>query len=211
MKTTVYMERDLHGVKVRQSTKDSFFNANDLLTLFEINGGKDKRIQSYFDLKGTQEYMSAIQADILNNSDSCELELPHVYYSKRGRYGGTWMHPFLFIDFAMWLSPEFKLTCVKWIYDNLIKFRVDSGDSFKEVNNALCMFTEKATRQTYRTEALMINSLVFGKAEGGKRNNANEEQLRKLSSLQKADVKLIQNGYNLHDRFRKLREIYQLI
>lgn len=33
------------------------------------------------------------------------------------------MHPLLFIDFAMWLNPAFKVKVLKFVYDELIKFR----------------------------------------------------------------------------------------
>lgn len=211
MKTPVVMERDLHGMKIRQTTKDGFFNANDLLALYEKTGGPEKRIERYMSTKSTQEYISAIQADILNSTNSGELESPQVYYGKRGKYGGTWMHPFLFVDFAMWLSPEFKLTCVKWIYDNLIMNRIEAGDTFKEVNAALSEHVPKITWMTYSNEARMINKIVFGDPKGGQRNEATEKQLEKLKFLQKADVKLIADGLDYYDRFEKLKELSQYI
>ena len=60
-----------------------------------------------------------------------------VSVSRTGRYGGTWMHPVQFIDFMMWLSPEFKYQALKMVHDKLIEFRNDSGDSFKGMNEAL--------------------------------------------------------------------------
>ena len=35
----------------------------------------------------------------------------------RGKYGGTWMHPYLFVKFAMWLDPNFMLMGIK-LYDD---------------------------------------------------------------------------------------------
>ena len=41
-----------------------------------------------------------------------------VYLKTRGKYnGGTWMHPMLFIDFAMWINPSFKYDVLKFVYD----------------------------------------------------------------------------------------------
>lgn len=134
-----------------------------------------------------------------------------VIKTKKGRVnGGTWMHPYLFIDFAMWLSPEFKLNCVKWIYDNLIKFRNFSGNSFKEVSAAL-----KETGATdplkYIREAKMINKLVLGSPAGGQRNGATEEQLDLLNRLQKADVKLILKGKTFPERVAELQNLKSLL
>ncbi len=214
MKTEIIMNkdievRDLHGVKVRQSTKTTFFNANDLLMLYEqIKGKPQKRIESYLEMQSTKQYISTIIQDLQNNVKSGELEYD-VLQTKKGKYGGTWMHPYLFIDFAMWLSPEFKLTCVKWLYDNLIQVRIDAGDYFKEVNKALFSQNPKKAPAIYEysNEAKMINKLVFGDPSGGQRNDATEEQLKTLAFLQRADIKLIQDGKDYYDRYEKLKEL----
>lgn len=209
MKTEVIMQRNLHGVEIRQSSKDSFFNANDLLNLYNASSAKEKSLDDYFVLKSTKSYMSAIQADILNTHDSGELELPVIVRTKRGKYGGTWLHPYLFIDFAMWLSPEFKLTCVKWIYDKLIQVRNSAGDGFKRVNEALFLQDPNKTPAPfdYANEAKMINKIVFGDPKGGQRNTASEEQLSLLDKLQKADVKLIEENLDYYERYEKLKEL----
>ena len=205
------MERDLNGVIVRQSTKTSCFNATDLMNIYNAGSSitqKQKQIQDYMANKSTKEYIAAIQADILNVQNSGVLESPLVHYAKRGKYGGTWMHPYLFIDFAMWLSPEFKLTCVKWIYDKLIEVRINSGDTFKEVNRALTFDnTVKIQQSIYINEANMINKLAFGKADGGQRNHAKEDQLRMLTQLQRADVALIKKGLDYYERYDALKKI----
>lgn len=210
MKTEQIMHRDLNGVSVRQSTKTSFFNANDLLSLYlKQKGAREKRISDYLDNAQTKSYMTAIQADSLNTANSRELEcqLIEPYYTKRGKYGGTWMHPYLFIDFAMWLSPEFKLTCVKWIYDKLIDLRLEGGETYKLVNRALFNRKPNTTQHEYSNEAKMINKLVFGNPSGGQRNGASEAQLQLLSSLQKADIHFIEQGLDYYDRFVKLAEV----
>lgn len=37
------------------------------------------------------------------------LEPLEVIRTRRGKYGGTWVHPYIFLDFAVWLSPVFKM------------------------------------------------------------------------------------------------------
>ena len=34
-------------------------------------------------------------------------------YSKAGRYGGTYVHKDIAFEFAMWISPEFKIYLVR--------------------------------------------------------------------------------------------------
>lgn len=211
MKTEQIMERDLNGVVVRQSTKNAYFNANDLLALYHVGAKVERRIEDYLRTKNTKGYISAIQADIEKPEDSRELESPQVYYAKRGKNGGTWMHPYLFIDFAMWLSPKFKLTCVKWIYDKLIEVRIDSGDTFKEVNKALFNAKPSMPPYEYSNEAKMINKLAFGKSDGGQRNHATEGQLDMLCKLQKADIALIEKGLDRYDRFDALKNVKETL
>lgn len=210
MKTEQIMERDLHGVVVRQSTKNAYFNANDLLDLFNRTKNENKRLETFLSTKGTKQYINSIIQDYQNNSKTGELGFQPLY-SKRGKHGGTWMHPYLFIDFAMWLSPEFKLTCVKWIYDKLISVRIESGDTFKEVNHALFMQKPNRAPHDYANEARMINKLVFGDPSGGQRNKATEKQLVLLSQLQKLDIHYIEEGKDYYDRFNALQEATKLL
>jgi hypothetical protein len=205
METSVIMYRDLNGVKVRQDSKTMFFNANDLLDLYNSNSGEQKRLQNYLDNQATKDTETAILKEIQNNSNESEFE-NGVIKTKRGKNGGTWMHPYLFIDFGMWLSADFKVTVIKWFYDNLIQLRNEAGDSFKDVNKALIdKYPNKAHFQ-FANEANMINKLVFGKADKGQRNEATERQLALLKALQKVDVTLIQDGLDYYERYEKLKE-----
>lgn len=207
MKTNIVVFRPDGDMAVRQNTKNSFFNATDLLNIFNKKDGTGKRIQNYLDNEATKRYMVAlIQEENLIDSNWSELENT-IISSKTGKYGGTWMHPYLFIDFAMWLSPEFKVKVVRWVYDNLIKLRIDAGDSFKEVNEAL--FEAKPNRPPfeYSNEARLINKIVFGKPDPGQRDSASEDELSLLRSLQKADVAMIKEGKDYYDRYSELLRI----
>lgn len=219
------MCRDLNGIKVRQNHKSGYFNGNDLLELYNEGREVKKFIPGYLRSKGFKAFRMEVLKDILQNmqnlhvfktcngkegEDLTDLEdrLCHV---KRGKNGGTWMHPYIFMDFAMWLSPEFKLTCIKWIYDKLIQVRDEAGDGFKEVNNAL--FTKKPNTSpfTYSNEASMINKLVFGKPDKDQRNEATEDQLKMLSALQKLDIKLIEKGLDYYERYDELRRNKEML
>ncbi|MBC7407182.1 MAG: KilA-N domain-containing protein [Arcicella sp.] len=35
--------------------------------------------------------------------------------ANKGVNAGTWMHPILFIDFAMWINPKFKVKVLKFV------------------------------------------------------------------------------------------------
>jgi hypothetical protein len=209
MKTSVIMSRDMNGVSIRQDSKTEFFNANDLLNIYNEEFGSDKRIDHYMENRSTKETIAAILKDLHNTRDSGDFE-NGVIESKRGKNGGTWMHPYLFIDFGMWLSPEFKVTVLKWVYDNLVRFRNQCGDGFKEVNDALFEQKPNLSPFEYANEARMINKLVFGVPDKGQRNGATEDQLSLLKAMQRADVKLIASEMDYYERYEKLKEVKNL-
>ncbi len=205
MKTTVIIQREMNGLTIRQDSKSQFFNATDLVEIYNKQNSENKRIQNYLDNDSTKRFLVALlQAENQNNSNSSDLE-NGLMLTKRGKNGGTWMHPYLFIDLAMWLSPEFKVTVIRWVYDNLIKLRIEAGDSFKIVNQALFNQTPTLPPFGYSNEAKMINKLVFGSPDGGQRNQATEPQLQLLKAMQYADISLIKEGLDYFQRYEKLK------
>jgi len=210
MKTTVIMVRDLNGISVRQNHKTWFFNANDLLELYNKDKESKKEMWVYMKNKSLKELQEAIIRDEISNTNKSRYlnnkEIKTIE-TKRGKNGWTWMHPIIFLDFAMWLSADFKVTCIKWLYDNLIQFRDDCWNWFKEVNKALFNIKPNLPPFEYSNEAKMINKIVFWKADWWQRDSATEEQLQLLKTLQKADVKLIKEWLDYYDRYRKLIDI----
>lgn len=122
------------GVVVRQNHKTKMFNANDLHKLAshhrKIEGLAARQIGQYFDLDSTQELIKEVCLTEV-------LKLEDVKKSSRGKSGGTWIHPILFIDMAMWYSPKLKVRVINWVLDGLMEIRDESGDSFKRMNSTL--------------------------------------------------------------------------
>jgi hypothetical protein len=205
MKTAVVMQRNFLGHTIRQDSQTGFFNLNDLHAAYEANTAKpNKNIYEFLRTKQTQEFAETIRESILEHQSvipdkSTELVLPlvdsiQVIYTKRGKHGGTWVHPYLFLDFAMWLSPRFKLWAMQVIEDKLIELRNEAGDKFKEMTQAMKVAGIVSPRE-YASEISMINKIVFGSATRGQRNTANHEQLDLLNKLQKYNAHLIEKGY----------------
>ena len=209
MKTSVIMIRDMNGYSIRQDSKTGMFNANDLIEAYNFETKSNKRVQHYLDNDSSKDLMNEILIDIHNSREVGELDL--VIKTKRGKNGGTWTHPYLMVDFGMWLSTKYKLTVIKWFYDNLIQFRIDCGNGFKDVNKALVEAYPTSAHFKYSNEANMINKLVFGNTDKGQRNSATETQLRLLEQLQKADVTLITDGLDYYDRYDKLKSLKRFL
>lgn len=126
MQTEVIMKREIWGSEVSQKSKSEFFSATDL-----VRAGNKYRIangKSLFDLsdwlanKRTKEFISSL-----------EKKYGTVKISGNGRGNHTWVHPFLFIDIALAISPELKIEVYGWLYDHLLKYRNESGDSYKKM------------------------------------------------------------------------------
>lgn len=126
MKTEVVMKRELFGTEISQKSHSEFFSATELvragnswrsankMQLFDMN--------DWFNQKSTKEFIKSL-----------EEHYGQVKISGRGRGVHTWVHPFLFIDMALAISPHLKIEVYSWLYDHLLKYRDDSGDSYKKM------------------------------------------------------------------------------
>jgi hypothetical protein len=134
MKTEVIMKREFFGDFIQQRSHSELFCATDLLRVEnekrKLQGKNPKFMQSYFDTQETKELINQIKWEF-------SIQDSQVKSVTKGRHGGTWMHPMLFVDFAMWLSVETKVRVLKWVLDGLMELRDNSGDSFKYMNAAL--------------------------------------------------------------------------
>lgn len=201
MKTLQIMKREFMDSTISQRT-DKMFNATELLSIYNSNqkGIKGKKVfAEFWSNKGTLEFIKELEDDIISSIGECGNSLHlKTHETSRGNGGGTWMHPYLFVKFAMWLSPKFELQIIKWVYDNLIDFRDQAGDYYKEMASCICrnyeqFYGTKPGPFVYQNEAKFLNNLVYGEYKGGKRNTLNEKQLELLNSLQRLNIKLIES------------------
>jgi len=118
----------------------------------------------------------------------------------------VWMHPLLFIDFAMWINPVFKYDVIKFLYDELIKFRHGAGDMYVGLSKAVSRFRNV----DYPLVGKALNYVVFGRHEAGIRNAATPEQLKELEDLQKNLAFVIDMGVvkNFEAFICQLRALY---
>lgn len=216
MKTNQLMKRDFNGTSVEQRTDNSFLNATDLLSIYNANAKTQKRIKEFWDNKGTDDFVDALirmeQKEIGGNSPLLKSDL---ILTTKGRNGSTFMHPYLFIKFAMWLSADFEVKVIKWVYDNLIKVRNEAGDYYIELCDAIqkrylsWSNGKKPDPLIFIKEANYLKELAFGYKDKG-RNEATEDELKLLNALQKANIKLINEGVGKDERWLSLRNFAKL-
>ena len=128
------MLRKMGDFEVTQRTKDGMFNATQLLKQWNEHSGSKKELASFFKMNSTEEYIEAIKKDNMAKSP---------YLKSRGKNGGTWMHPYLFIDFAMWLNPTFKVQVIKFVYDKMIKYRNEVGSTYLDFGKSVMKLVER--------------------------------------------------------------------
>jgi hypothetical protein len=126
MKTEVIMKRKLLGIEVSQKSKSEFLSATDLVKAgnkWRINHDMAQfNLSLWFKKQSTQEFIKSL-----------DKKFGNPVIKGRGRNSCTWVHPFLFIDIALSISPELKIETYEWLYDYLLKYRNNSGDSYKEM------------------------------------------------------------------------------
>jgi hypothetical protein len=163
----------------------------------------------------------------IENTNAIGLE------SKAGRYGGTYAHIDIALEFASWVSVEFKFYMIKefqrlkeaqsktldWdIKRNLskINYRIHT-DAIKQ-NLIPLSLNKKQIVHVYANEADVLNMSLFGKTakqwrddnldkKGNMRDYANVSQLVCLSNLENLNAVFINDNIPQDKRLQKLNQI----
>lgn len=192
MKTNQNLIRKMGDFDVIQRTSDGMFNATMLLKQWNEMSGDKKEITKFFENENTKEFISAlISEENLNTQNS-------AYLKSRGKYtGGTWMHPILFVKFAMWINPRFEVKVIKFVYDKLIEYRNEAGDAYREMSGSVAKIVPKPFLPTaIQKVAQALNFIVYNQHETEIRNKqADEGKVRELSELEKDVAKLIDGNF----------------
>ena len=155
--------------------------------------------------------------------------------SKAGRYGGTYAHSDIALEFASWISAEFKLYIVKdyqrikhdensrlslnWNLNREIaklNYRIHT-DAIKE-NLIPSELTPEQISYKYASEADLLNVALFGETakqwrdkhpdeKGNMRDTASLNQLLVLANMESYNAILIEQGKKQSERLVLLREL----
>ncbi len=153
--------------------------------------------------------------------------------SKSGRYGGTYAHIDIALEFASWISVEFKFYLIKefqrlkeqeqgqleWNVKRQltkINYRIHT-DAIKQ-NLIPANLTKKQINFVYANEADVLNMALFGKTakqwrdenpdkKGNIRDYANVSQLVCLANLENLNAVFINEGMPQAKRLLKLNQI----
>lgn len=208
MKTNQEMVRKMGNFNVVQRTSDGYFNATYLLKQWNDNA-KSKSVNST-DLKtrDLDNFWKSTNLDLLM-SEIAENELGFksrnfgdlknaLSKACRGKKnGGTWMHPILFVKFAMYLSPRFEYHVLKFVADEMIRYRNEAGDAYRELSSAVQKIVPKGFMSvSMKKVGKALNYVVFNQHEKMLRNKqGDEKKQRELWQLEKKVADLINEGF----------------
>lgn len=157
--------------------------------------------------------------------------------SKAGRYGGTFAHKDIAMEFGTWLSPSFKLYLItefqrlqeerREVLEWDVR-RILTKINYRIHNTAVkSILPQRITQEQasihYASEADLLNLALFGltarewrrnnpDAKGNMRDHASPEQLVVLANLEAINAELIREGLDQAERLQRLNEIaiYQM-
>ncbi|MBX3184555.1 MAG: KilA-N domain-containing protein [Polyangiaceae bacterium] len=151
-----------------------------------------------------------------------------------GRYGGTFAHPDIAFEFAMWISPAFKVYLVQefrrlkreeasresreWSFQRTlakVNYRIQTDAIAAHLPPTL---TRAQISFAYASEADLLNMALFGhtaaewraanpKRPGNMRDHATLEQLVVLSNLESLNAVLIHQALSSAERLEQLNEV----
>jgi hypothetical protein len=153
--------------------------------------------------------------------------------AKAGRYGGTYAHKDIAFEFAMWISPEFKIYIVKEFQRLKVEEQKLLGWSAKrELSKINYRIHTDAIKQNlipaevsaaqssiiYANEADVLNVAMFGmtakqwrehnpELKGNIRDYASINELICLSNMENLNAVFIEQGMSQRDRLIKLNQI----
>jgi len=201
MKTNQVMIR---SKAFKQRTKDRYFSATYLLDYWNKNNEKtQKQLAKYKENKSTKEFIKQLQKENIEN--------PLISGRGSGKNSGTWMHPKMIIDFAMWVSVAFKSIVIDYVLDGLVYSRNTAGDYYNEMTAVILavyaeFYNKKPPALIYINESKMIKSLVTNKP----RNEMNEQELKQITYLQKVNTNLITKRIGKQARVKRLIEAAEI-
>jgi len=177
MKTEVVLNRIVLGEVISQKSKSGFFSATDLMRAgnkFRVmNGLEPTSLNVYFNSSSTKDFMNTLKEKYGKIKTSGRGRKP----SNRGSEDKTitWVHPLLFLDIALWIDPNLKVEVYEWLLDNLLKFRNDSGDSYKKMCGAL--FIHAKNKKDFNKNIQIVAKRIKLECGVSEWNSATEQQL----------------------------------
>jgi len=192
MKTEVVMKRELFGKEIRQKSQSEYFSATDL-----VNAGNRWRFEKGLPLFNFSMWLK--KESTIEFIRELEKQFGNVIIKGRGRNSVTWVHPFLFIDIALAISPTLKIEVYSWLYDHLLKYRNNSGDSYKKMAGAL--YLKCSNKSEFPKYITRVANIIKAELNIKDWNCASEKDLEKRDRIHE-NIALLSDILPLEDAIR---------
>lgn len=169
METQVIMKRKLFGEEISQNNQNCFFSATDL-----VRAGNKWRIENGLPIFNLVTFMQNKETKEFVNF--LKEQYGEVKINSKGRNGVTWVHPYLFIEIALAISPKLKVEVYSWLYDSLIQYRNNSGDSYKKMCGAL--YITQKNKRNFQDDIKLLALRIKKECGVDDWQHATEEQLK---------------------------------
>jgi len=196
MKNAVLMDRPLFGSHIAQNSKTEMFSATDLCRV----GNKWRMANDIQPFVMNQWLKNKNTTDFVKSLED-KFGKGNIKKSARGRGKHTWIHPLLFIDMALAISPELKIETYQWLFDHLILFRNQGGDSYNAMCGALYNRCSRKTDFPFYIRGVAIKIRLACNVDDW--NTATQEQLDKRKKLHN-DIHLLADVLNNNDEAVRL-------
>ena len=94
-------------ITVNYDNTPVFFHSDAFINATEIAKKFSKTPKDYLRAKKTKEYIEAVRLNRLTEQN----QLVTIIQGGESEEQGTWLHPYLAVDFARWLSADFAVWC----------------------------------------------------------------------------------------------------
>ena len=175
-----------------------------------VNSTYDKNAFENQQVLNTQN--SGCLKNINLDFDSLKKIVAKTSKANRGINKGTWLHPVMFVKFAMYLSPRFEYHVLRFVSDEMIKYRNLAGDSYKTLASHVATIVPKPLMpMAMKKIAQGLNFIVFGDHKHAMRNEVGEETKQlELFQLQQKVADLIGDEFikSVDELITYLRKLY---
>ena len=195
-----------NGIEIRFD-EQAWFNATKAAERF------GKRVDHYLANADTKDYIAVLLENTSVDGLLNPRKVGDLVKSRRGRNGGTWMHPDLAVHFARWLDVRFSIWCDRQIRSILSgshphydwkRMRHEATSSFKVMNAVLQLVRQNQDKPTARhhfsNEARLVNWALTGTFQALDREGLTYDELDLLACLEERNTVLLGLGIDYGTR-----------
>ncbi|MGM1056494.1 MAG: KilA-N domain-containing protein [Bacteroidota bacterium] len=166
------LSRPFLGYFVEQQSKSGLFNATDLGRIANNKraelGLPDFDLQGFLKKDDTMEFVEELQKTTETVLSTEILDGNPI----------IWVHPYLFIDIALSISPKLKVEVYSWLLAEIVRSKNDAGENYKKMTAALSVRINDPREFTKYIERVANSIKKSCGVDDWKKANQNQLMLR---------------------------------